>query len=267
MAPSKRCQRRLTSEICHLMKDEIPGICVELDERDITHVAAVLQGPPGTPYEGGFFHFDCKFPDDYPFAPPDVRLMTTDGGRVRFNPNLYANGKVCLSILGTWAGPSWQPSQTLGSVLLSVQSLMSNTPYHNEPGFEVELRDGDVRRYNDRIVHETLRVAVCGLLEAPTFKSTALRSFCEQRFLQQYDFYSRTIEERGPVFDGKVFQDPFNEMSGAFRFGTFPARLDAIGARIRALRPHEPDAPPPLLDDDVADGLHDTDSELEELEL
>jgi hypothetical protein len=28
---------------------------------------------------------------------------------VRFNPNLYINGKVCLSLLGTWSGPSWNP--------------------------------------------------------------------------------------------------------------------------------------------------------------
>mmetsp|Transcript_10330 Transcript_10330/g.30927 ORF Transcript_10330/g.30927 Transcript_10330/m.30927 type:complete len:103 (-) Transcript_10330:836-1144(-) len=50
---------------------------------------------------------DC--PDDYPQSPPRVRNMTTGAGRVRFNPNLYANGKVCLSILGTWKGPGWMP--------------------------------------------------------------------------------------------------------------------------------------------------------------
>lgn len=50
---------------------------------------------------------------------------------MRFNPNLYANGKVCLSILGTWDGPSWTPGMTLSSVLLSIQTLLSATPYHN----------------------------------------------------------------------------------------------------------------------------------------
>jgi len=24
------------------------------------------------------------------------------------NPNLYADGKVCLSLLGTWSGPGWE---------------------------------------------------------------------------------------------------------------------------------------------------------------
>lgn len=38
-----------------------------------------------------------------------VQFLTTGGGRVRFNPNLYDCGKVCLSLLGTWSGPSWEP--------------------------------------------------------------------------------------------------------------------------------------------------------------
>lgn len=38
--------------------------------------------------------------------PPVVKLVTTGGGTVRFNPNLYNDGKVCLSLLGTWHGGS-----------------------------------------------------------------------------------------------------------------------------------------------------------------
>ena len=45
------------------------------------------------------FYFVLHCPDDYPHNPPKVRLMTTGGGTVRFNPNLYANGKVCLRLV------------------------------------------------------------------------------------------------------------------------------------------------------------------------
>lgn len=45
-----------------------------------------------------------RFPTDYPNTPPRVLIMTTSSGTVRFNPNLYNSGKVCLSILGTWRG-------------------------------------------------------------------------------------------------------------------------------------------------------------------
>lgn len=68
-----------------------------------------------------------------------VEAKTTNAGRCRFNPNIYAAGKVCLSILGTWPGEKgeeWSPAQGLESTLLSIQSLLSNNPYENEPGFE-----------------------------------------------------------------------------------------------------------------------------------
>lgn len=42
--------------------------------------------------------------ENYPNEPPKVNLMTTGGGKIRFNPNLYSNGYVCLSLLGTWSG-------------------------------------------------------------------------------------------------------------------------------------------------------------------
>ena len=46
--------------------------------------------PEGTPYSGGCFIFDIYFPPTYPKTPPLVNLQTTGGGKVRFNPNLYA---------------------------------------------------------------------------------------------------------------------------------------------------------------------------------
>ena len=65
----------------------------------------------------------------------------------------------------TWPGPQWTASQNLLSVLVSIQSLMNDKPFHNEPGFEKELIPGDVENYNNLIYHETLRVAVCDPLE------------------------------------------------------------------------------------------------------
>ena len=64
----------------------------------------MIAGPDGTPYAGGLFEFDCFMPIVYPNSPPLMYLKTTGGGTVRFNPNLYADGKVCLSLLGTWEG-------------------------------------------------------------------------------------------------------------------------------------------------------------------
>ena len=78
------------------------AILVRHDMVRLDKVRALITGPEGTPYEAGCFFFDVFFPSQYPSAPPLMELETTGGGVARFNPNLYADGKVCLSLLGTW---------------------------------------------------------------------------------------------------------------------------------------------------------------------
>jgi len=73
---------------------------------------SIVVGSEGTPYAYGAFLFDIKCHENYPNGPPEFKLLTTGGDKIRFNPNLYHNGYVCLSILGTWSGSSgetWSP--------------------------------------------------------------------------------------------------------------------------------------------------------------
>ena len=59
------------------------------------HLLQVLiTGPSDTPYANGCFLFDVFFPAEYPSSPMLVNLTTTGHGTVRFNPNLYNDGKV-----------------------------------------------------------------------------------------------------------------------------------------------------------------------------
>lgn len=58
------------------------------------HLQVLITGPADTPYANGCFEFDVYFPQDYPNSPPLVNLETTGGHSVRFNPNLYNDGKV-----------------------------------------------------------------------------------------------------------------------------------------------------------------------------
>lgn len=91
--------------------------------------------------------------------------MTTGGGKTRFNPNLYACGRVCLSILGTWSGPPWTAAMNLHSVVLSIQSLMNKEPFYNEPGFTKHKKfDNASKLYSDKVIFDTLQVAVYGMV-------------------------------------------------------------------------------------------------------
>jgi len=149
---------RMLRDVKFCGEEPLPGILV-VPTADAKHVWALLSGPEDTPYESALFLLKALFPIEYPLEPPKVRWCTTSGGAVRFGPNLYANGKVCLSILGTWQGPSWQPSQNLSTVLLSIQSLMGVDAARNEPGRE-GAPESEVKALNDVLAHETLRVAV-----------------------------------------------------------------------------------------------------------
>uniref|UniRef100_A0A915PSQ5 UBC core domain-containing protein n=1 Tax=Setaria digitata TaxID=48799 RepID=A0A915PSQ5_9BILA len=137
--------RRLAQEIVTL-SNSLPlssssSVFVRACEERLDVMKVLITGPADTPYMNGCFEFDVWFPADYPNSPMHVNLETTGNHTVRFNPNLYNDGKVCLSVLNTWHGrpeERWNPeTSSLLQVIVSVQSLiLVAEPYFNEPGYE-----------------------------------------------------------------------------------------------------------------------------------
>jgi len=153
------------------------SIFVRVDSERIDVMQALITGPVGTPYANGCFQFDIYCTPEYPKAPPLVNLQTTGGGSVRFNPNLYNCGKVCLSLLGTWKGSEnekWNSkTSTLLQVLISIQSLiLVDEPYFNEPGYETEIGKPSgiqhSREYNENIRAATMKWAMLEQLKRPS---------------------------------------------------------------------------------------------------
>lgn len=128
---------------------------------------AMVVGPPGTPYAHVPFFFDLAMSAQYPAEPPLVHYLSQfASSSERLNPNLYCDGKVCLSLLGTWAGPGWDPNHsTLLQVLVSLQGLvLVEDPYFNEPGHESDARSEHGRTasalYNESVRLLCLRAAL-----------------------------------------------------------------------------------------------------------
>ncbi|KAA8894127.1 ubiquitin-conjugating enzyme/RWD-like protein [Sphaerosporella brunnea] len=252
---------RLTRELSEINKSSDLSIAVACRDVDVRSVRAIILGPPDTPYEFGFFEFSLKFGRDYPAKAPAVNALTTNSGRARFNPNIYAGGKVCLSILGTWRGErseEWSSAQGLESILISIQSLMSSNPYENEPGFENATQEHDkqnMKAYVLKIRHETLRISIISRLEeylsinadgtvqpapappdpdvsdeadTPLVELEGAVSFepfkdlCKRRFMWYYDLYLTSIEaERNKVTEGQQFVRMPFEHSGNALEGKF----------------------------------------------
>ncbi|CAD5122665.1 DgyrCDS11075 [Dimorphilus gyrociliatus] len=229
--PTEQCVARIKRDILYICKEPPPGMFIVPDQENLTKIHALITGPFDTPYEGGFFYFLIRCPSDYPIRPPRVKLITTGGGRVRFNPNLYKNGKVCLSILGTWSGPAWTPAQTISSVLISIQSLMNDKPYHNEPGFETEKGSGHVEHYNDIIRHETIRVAVCDMLEDSFKCPDSLKEVMQQSFRDFFEYYDNVCKTNMKL-QGHAMNDPFGDRRGKFDYKTLQKRLANINKKL-----------------------------------
>ena len=166
-AQRKRLFQEMSSYQTNLPIEFGSSILVRAVEGSMDYLRVLIFGPQDTPYENGCFFFDI-FLQDYPRQPPKCQFLTTGGGKYRFNPNLYNDGKVCLSLLGTWDGPSWQPNEsTLYQLLISIQSLIlgESEPYFNEPGFE-SIRNSAhgkqaSQQYNQTIQSYTCAAAIC----------------------------------------------------------------------------------------------------------
>jgi ubiquitin-conjugating enzyme E2 Z len=198
--------RRLQKDITTMVSEEMSslGIYYVADEADMRRGLALIFGPENTRYADCPLFFSVQFPADYPISSPAVRILTSDG-KTRFHPNLYIEGKVCLSILGTYSGPSWVSSLNIGSVFKSIVSLLDNNPITNEPGWE---------SYSE---------------SHPDAKAYA--EFVEFRLVKH------TLEENKKYVDGKnALWAPFSDILEQ----VWPAHLEKIRNRVKSRAPEPP---------------------------
>jgi ubiquitin-protein ligase len=198
------------------------GIYFYYKEENIENIYAMMIGPEGTPYEKGFYFFKFKYPENYPMEPPKAKYMTQGNvfgidGRsvpVRFNPNLYTDGKVCLSMLNTWSGPGWVPTNTICNVLVAIQALVLNEePLRNEPGYECADRK-DLKKYNDVIEYSNIKISVLEMLDKQPEDFEYFANIMNTQFLNNIVFYRAQIlnnmdkkKIESPVYSLKINVD------------------------------------------------------------
>ncbi len=194
----KETVHRLLHDIKQLFRNPLTesGIYYEHDESNIFRGYALICGQPDTPYFGGFYLFQFDYPYDYPSSPPKVTFCTCDG-MTRFNPNLYVEGKVCVSILNTWSGEEWSSCQTVTSVLLVLCTLLNNEPLLNEPGFE--RTSNFFIPYNKILEYQNINFAICELLMSPNKMNSVFHIFLptmEKLFFKNYDKLMEFVEDK-----------------------------------------------------------------------
>ncbi|XP_056643108.1 (E3-independent) E2 ubiquitin-conjugating enzyme [Diorhabda sublineata] len=168
-----------------LLKDSLPsGVWVRSYSNRIDLLSVLIRGPDKTPYEDGLFLFDIQLSTDYPRSPPIVHYISYSSERL--NPNLYVEGKVCISLLGTWMGRGtevWGPNSTLLQLIVSIQGLiLVSEPYYNEAGYEkqTDTQQGyeNSRTYNELVILKLIQ-SMKEMLQSPpeTFKREIIWHF------------------------------------------------------------------------------------------
>jgi len=157
--------QRLMHDIYELRDDNLSshGIYYRPNEENILKGYALIVGSSGTPYLGGYYFFEFDFPTNFPFAPPIVTYKTNQHA-IRFHPNLYTNGRVCLSIINTWMGSQWSACQTISSVLLVLASLLCENPLLNEPCVDhtnIQLQ----KDYATTVLFSNINIAMCNVIQ------------------------------------------------------------------------------------------------------
>ena len=178
--------RRTYKDLKVLENDNLEefGIYYKINDNNLFRIKCMIIGPENTPYEFGFYFFDIFIPNEYPFKPPKV-IFQNRNHKFRFNPNLYVDGKVCISILNTWSGPQWTSCQSLKSILISLQSLLCQNPLHNEPGFENDFSYRN-KIYNNLVTHENYNFSIYKLLENHPENFEDFKDIMKNIFLKNY---------------------------------------------------------------------------------
>lgn len=190
--------KRLIRDVKNIRKNPLSsdGIYYVHDEDNLLKGYALIIGPQETVYQNGYYFFELDYPTDYPHSPPKVSFKT-NRDRVRFNPNLYVNGKVCLSILNTWKGEQWTSCQTITSTLLTICTIFTNEPLLNEPGVGRSHRD--FSSYNEIINFKNIEIAILSIIDRDDSIYLSMfdrfRDVVEDHFLDTCNSTKKRVEE------------------------------------------------------------------------
>jgi len=160
---TKETITRLLRDVKSIIKNPLTenGIYYTHDDEDMLKGYALIIGPSDTPYFGGNYFFEIHYPTNYPHSPPHV-VYCTNGENIRFNPNLYTSGKVCVSILNTWRGEQWTSCQTVSTLLLTLCTLLCKDPLLNEPG--ITKTHTDFLNYTKIIEYKNIDIAILQMI-------------------------------------------------------------------------------------------------------
>jgi ubiquitin-protein ligase len=122
--------KRIMIDYKEILNEPIERIHYIHDETNVLKGYAMIIGREDTPYEDGYYFFEFKFPENYPHKPPTIKFISK-----LFHPNVYPDGKLCISILHEGADTTnyeheserWRPVHNVHTIFISIISLLNDS--------------------------------------------------------------------------------------------------------------------------------------------
>ncbi|KAH8280961.1 hypothetical protein KR054_005884 [Drosophila jambulina] len=209
VAPANKSyyQRAVQREYRMLQASLPPGVVVRAYEDRMDLMSVMMVGPKRTPYQNALFFFDFQMGRDYPKNPPVCHYISYCTERL--NPNLYEEGKVCVSLLGTWSGRDtevWSPSSTMLQVLVSIQGLiLVDEPYYNEAGYEKQRG-----MYFKKLLQVYINISLCSGTQLGNENS---RVYNEMAIIKIARSTVKQLKNPPPIFRNELIEH-FKEFGG-----------------------------------------------------
>jgi len=207
------CFRRLQKELVAIQKNPVEHISTTPNENNLLEWHYVIEGPPGTVYEGGFYHGVLRFPKEYPYKPPSIMMFTRNG---RFKQNV----RLCLS-MSDYHPESWNPMWSVSSILSGLMSFMLD---NQSTLGSMEASDEQRRQYARQSLAENVKNPIFRKL-FPKYVSLA-----EER--------ARNASLTVRVRDGSISASNGDDSSQG---DDLAAPLDPLGANLGQHNEHEQD--------------------------
>jgi ubiquitin-protein ligase len=134
--------KRLQTEYKQYIKEPNYFYSISINPNNFFIWDVLLIGPPDSPFEGGIFKCQFKFTTSYPNKPPEFKFISQI-----FHPNIYPDGKVCISILHEGVDEfgyesiteRWCPSHSVDSVLMSILSMITNPNFESPANLDASI--------------------------------------------------------------------------------------------------------------------------------
>jgi ubiquitin-conjugating enzyme E2 Z len=153
---------------------------------------------------------------------------------IRFNPNLYCNGKVCISVLNTWKGEQWTSCQTISTILLTLCTLLCKDPLLNEPG--VSKSHNDFSNYTKIIEYKNIDIAVLKILQRkPDIypeKFAMFYPYVKENFIKNKDALKKYVEEKSKTQQEETLKTSMYSMTVNINYKRLLAEFNTASENI-----------------------------------